>query len=60
MIGDYSKVSSVAYPIPSIVSGSKNICWVNGLVEETDIYTNIIIKDTGKSEIKLKEIEDHK
>ena len=29
-------------------------------MEETDIYTNIIIKDTGTSEIMLKEIEDHK
>ena len=29
-------------------------------MEETDIYTNIIIKDTGTSEIMLKEIEDYK
>lgn len=59
---EQSMLSCIAYPIPSMVPGSKNVCWVNGLVEELEVDKNITINDTEtRNEVMLKaETEDNK
>ena len=55
-------LSCFVYSIPSMVPGSKNVCWVNGLVEELEVDKNITINDTEtRNEVVLKaETEDNK